>query len=78
VSSTCTPSAGPIGQSGRAGGSRRVFGQFVWLEAGFVEVALSRPTYSTPQKHAGNNVRPLGGVTRENIVEQRNHPWEYI
>ena len=37
------PSARPTGQSGRAGGSLRVFEQFSWLEAGSVKSALSRP-----------------------------------
>jgi hypothetical protein len=30
-------------QSGTAGGTRRVFRQFVWLEVGSVKVVLSRP-----------------------------------
>jgi hypothetical protein len=30
---------------GHGGGSRRVFGQFAWLEVGTGKVALSRPTH---------------------------------
>ena len=36
------PSARPIGQSGRAGGSRRVFELFLWLGVRSVKVVLSR------------------------------------
>jgi len=35
------------------GGSRRVFRQFVWLEAGFGKVALSRPTHQRVTQTVG-------------------------